>query len=868
MRFQYENSVAKVLLYVFILAGAISVSAQNRQGNLVEYFGKEKVEEINEGIVRHIFKKGLIMKIRSFGFNSNSTPKNPIYSRFLLEDPNEIKAGDSFIEDELGNPTIWEEIEVGEDNEFIDNALRSGYLYLEFHSVKEENVIFEASGHTMVLINGFPHEGDHYDYGWSLIPIRLKKGRNTFVLQGGRFPRMRARLLTPENHIAFTKRDLTTPDILKEEKTNYFAAIRVMNVNNNWFRGGSITCEIGSESVSRSIPSISPMNVRKVPFEIPTPEILDGDSAIFTVILKDRRGKVLHHENFTLDIKSKYDHHKQTFLSDIDGSVQYYSIAPSSNKDIENPALFFSVHGASVEAVNQARAYKKKDWGHLVAPTNRRPFGFAWEDWGRLDALEVFDHAQNLLQTDPQHTYLTGHSMGGHGTWYLGATYPDRWAAIAPCAGYPDLLEYRGSFSRRLETMSDERLERFGMTREQVDKMLSANTLTDQKDFLIDSIMRRAGNPGRTLKLKRNYLHYGVYILHGELDTVVPTFIAREMRANLGTFHNDFAYYEYPNGSHWFGDHSVDWPPIFDFFKFREIKPTNEIDKIEFYTASPGVSSKSHFIEIHQQEIPLEISSFSFKRDSISIITTENVAVINIDLGKMGNNSSVIKVDDQEISIEDNAAILSLTKNNDSWQVSQKPPLNQKGPHRNGGFKDAFRNNMVFVYASKGTVSENEWWYHRALFDAEKFYYRGNGNIELIKDSDFSPEKYPDQNVIIYGNRDNNMAWESLLYNCPLQVENGKISMQDKSFDGGEYGIYFIYPRPDSNIASAGVVSATGEKGMKATFVNLYLENGTTFPDLILVNSKVIKEGVAGIEVAGFFGNDWSIEKGDFVWRK
>ena len=863
-----KRSVAKILFYVFILASAISVSAQNRQGNLVEYFGREKVEEISEGTVKHIFKEGLILKIRSFGSNYSSTPNNPVYSKFLLEDPKEIKAGDTFIEDELGNPVKWEKIEVGEKNEFSDRALRSGYLYIEFNSLKEENVIFEASGHTRVLINGFPHEGDHYDFGYSLIPIRLKKGRNTFVLQGGRFPRMRARILTPENNIAFTKRDMTAPDILKEEKANYLAAIRVMNVNTNWFKGGSITCENGSKSVSSPIPSISPMNVRKVPFKIPTPENLDGDNATFTVILKDRRGKVLHQENFTLDIKSKYDHHKQTFLSDMDGSVQYYSIAPSSNKNIDNPALFLSVHGAGVEAVNQAHAYKKKDWGHLVAPTNRRPFGFAWEDWGRLDALEVLDHAQNLLRTDPQHTYLTGHSMGGHGTWYLGATYPDHWAAIAPCAGYPDLLEYAGNFTRRLKNMDDEALKRFNMTREQVDKIISANTLTNQEDILIDSVMRRAGNPSRTLKLKRNYLHYGVYILHGELDTVVPTFIAREMRAIFGSFHNDFAYYEYPNGTHWYGDESEDWPPIFDFFKFRKIKSSNEIEKIEFYTASPGVSSKSHFIEIHQQEIPLEISSFIFKRDSISTITTENVAVLNIDLGEMGNTSSIIKVDDQGIRIEDNSDILSLSKNNASWQVSQKPPFNQKGPHRNGGFKDAFRNNMVLVYASKGTKTENEWWYNRALFDAEKFYYRANGNIELVKDTDFSPEKYPDQNVIIYGNRDNNTAWESLLTTCPLQVENGKISMKGRSFDGDEYGTYFLYPRPDSDMASVGVVSASGENGMKATYANHYLENGTTFPDMIIVNSHVIKEGLTGIEGAGFFGNDWSIEKGDFVWRK
>jgi hypothetical protein len=37
---------------------------------------------------------------------------------------------------------------------------------------------------------------------------------------------------------------------------------------------------------------------------------------------------------------------------------------------------------------------------------------------------------------------------------------------------------------------------------------------------------------------------------------------------------------------------------------------------------------------------------------------------------------------------------------------------------------------------------------------------------------------------------------------------------------------------------------------------------------MILVNSQVIKEGVSGILGAGFFGNDWSFENGDFVWRK
>ena len=105
------------------------------------------------------------------------------------------------------------------------------------------------------------------------------------------------------------------------------------------------------------------------------------------------------------------------------------------------PHCFF-LYGAGVEAIGQARAYKSKDWGTLVAATNRRPRGFNWEDWGRLDALEVLKLAKEKFKPDPMHIYLTGHSMGGHGTWFLGATYPDKWAAIAPCSGYASLKDY------------------------------------------------------------------------------------------------------------------------------------------------------------------------------------------------------------------------------------------------------------------------------------------------------------------------------------------------------------------------------------------------------------------------------------------
>lgn len=35
---------------------------------------------------------------------------------------------------------------------------------------------------------------------------------------------------------------------------------------------------------------------------------------------------------------------------------------------------------------------------------------------------------------DPDRVFLMGHSMGGNGTWFLGAKHAEKWAAITPIA--------------------------------------------------------------------------------------------------------------------------------------------------------------------------------------------------------------------------------------------------------------------------------------------------------------------------------------------------------------------------------------------------------------------------------------------------
>ena len=856
---QLKNRILFLNL-LFVVACILPNYAQEKTGNIVQYFGKEKINEINEGTLLHVFNKGLSLKVQDFTFNSSAFPIATVFEQFLMNPTLEVKAGDVFDIDGTGNPLIWKKIKTDKTNSFNDKNLRSSYVYLTYHSNSEETVLFEASGHTLAVVNGLQHEGDHYDFGYNLIPLKLRKGLNTFVLKVGRFPRIRARLISPSQAVQFTQRDMTIPDILTEESKNYKGAIRVVNSSNKWLKNYSITSKILGNSITTKAVAIAPMSVLKVPFSIASA----SNTALQTTSLKltlNSDDKIVASTSLDIKIKSKHKKHNKTFISGIDGSVQYYSVAPSTDETTENQALFLSVHGASVEAVNQANAYTQKDWGNVVAPTNRRPFGFAWEDWGRLDALEVLADAKSIFQPKKDRIYLTGHSMGGHGSWYLGATYPDYWAAIAPCAGYPDLIEYRNSFLKKTLELPQSELTKRGMTPEIV-----ARLKTPYINNPVEDLMQRAGTPSRTLKLIKNYSHFGVYLLHGEKDNVVPTYIAQDMRNRLGDFHSDFVYHEYPDGTHWYGNHSLDWYMIFDFFKNRSIRDSKTIKNLTFATGSPGVSASSNFITLHQQIKPFEISSFDFSKDNGIEITTKNVATIQIDLNKIGEDINSITLNGTTLDVSGKSTVYAK-KVNDTWKLSKAPSLKEKGPHRNGGFKDAFRNNVVFVYASQGTPAENEWYYNRARFDAETFWYRANGHIEVIKDTDFNAKNYKDRNVIVYGNKSNNAAWNKLLKNSPIQVSSNQVNFGAKQLNGSQWGMYFVVPKENSDIACVGVVTATGTEGMKAAYANHYMVNGTTFPDVLLFDNSVLSDGTRAVKAAGFFGNDWSIETGEFQWK-
>jgi hypothetical protein len=200
--------------------------------------------------------------------------------------------------------------------------------------------------------------------------------------------------------------------------------------------------------------------------------------------------------------------------------------------------------------------------------------------------------------------------------------------------------------------------------------------------------------------------------------------------------------------------------------------------------------------------------------------------------------------------------------------VTQKPSPAQKGPHRYGTFKEAFNKNMVFVYSTKGTKEENKWSVAKAKYDAETWYYRGNGAVDIIADKDFSLEKYKDRGVILFGNKNSNSAWKELLSDCPIQVERNKITAGNKTWTGETLGAYFTWTIRNSTVASVSVVSGSGLGGMKAANANQYFAGASGFPDFMIFDLDMLQTGVLGVKFAGFFDHNWKLDEGNFAESK
>lgn len=136
--------------------------------------------------------------------------------------------------------------------------------------------------------------------------------------------------------------------------------------------------------------------------------------------------------------------------------------------------------------------------------------GLQWSGVQADVALAALARTLREFKVDPDRVYLTGLSMGGHGTWYIAYRHPELFAAIAPICGWTkDLAGY---------------------------------------GFLVPVVPAGTENPLQALA--QRLAKVPTWIFHGEMDGAVPVRGSREAAEALGKVSTVARYTEYPGMDH------------------------------------------------------------------------------------------------------------------------------------------------------------------------------------------------------------------------------------------------------------------------------------------------------------------------------
>jgi pimeloyl-ACP methyl ester carboxylesterase len=637
--------------------------------------------------------------------------------------------------------------------------------------------------------------------------------------------------------------DAILPDIREGELLRSVGAVVVLNHTGRVLHGAEI--EVGDgrvfERKRAKIQDILPYGLAKPQFALRQLRALragDFKTKPYELAIVLRAGRERHELSLQMPVRAVGDCYTVTRQSGIDGSVQKYAVRPPANFDKKREyALYLTLHGAGVDAYGQAQCYYPKFDAYVVAPTNRRPFGFDWQEWGRIDALETLDDFMRHASIDPDRVCLTGHSMGGHGTWYLGAVYPSKWAAIGPSAGWISFFSYAGGTAPDLMPGPLEPLE-------------------------------RAKLESDTLALLHNFEGLPIYAVHGTADDNVPISELHAMVEKLKPFHADLHVHEEPGQGHWYdvspypGVDCVDYLPRNEEFS-RRVRPAVPM-RLRFATQNPAISSEHYWLQVRRQERSGYISTVSAEvtPGSTSIkVETKNVACLAFDLHAFFPEGTAVQFDIDGNAVKAAAGRhVLLSKGAAGCHANAVLLPTFKTELRDGPFKLAFDRNMVWVYGTHGNAEENAAILAKVRYDQECWWYRGNGNVLVIADRDFSPARHTHRNVILYGNSDTNSAFGALLKDCPVWVRRGEEFVAGV-FYRGDLAAWYFYPRTDSFEDAVGVVGATSALATRRGFEPRYFTSGVSLPDYTVAGPDLLIRGTDAVLATGYFDNEWKLER-------
>jgi dienelactone hydrolase len=702
-----------------------------------------------------------------------------------------------------------------------------GWAFTTVESPADRVVLAKVAGAAVAWVNGEPFVGDVYAHGFPGVPVPLRKGTNEIYVSGGR-GRIAVALVPTDETLRLGGFDETKPHFTGAAEAEIGQV--VVNATRQ-----AVRARVRGDELR--VVRLLPCSVAKVPIR---GRPLTGAGRDFLTAWVDGDNGHFSSAEVVLSRAEAGAARRVTRVSEIDGSVQEYALAEPAPSLVAAPTrVVLSLHGAGVDCLDQARSYSRRPGFWIVAPTNRRRYGFDWQDWGRRDAYEALAHFGASCGVNVSRVCVTGHSMGGHGTWHLAANDPDRFVAVAPSAGWASFDTYPEG-SRPPSALSD--------------------------------VWRRADGTSDTLALVPNLAPLPTFVLHGTMDDNVPAAQAERMLKALREAGGTPSSHFQEGAGHWWdgpaapGADCVDWPAVFELFAAADPQAAPPAS-LDWTTIGPAVDAQHHWVGAQiplVQGRPIRIRAAWDAETGTATVTTENARRISV-APPDGRHLWKLVADGKAFPVGGPRAWLE--RFDDGWSAVGNVPDERKSALRTGPLKQAFARRFALVLPTRGDEAENREAVARVRFDATLWWYRANGFADVVLDTEVlaDPARFELRNLVLYGNADTNAAWAAVVGASPVDVRRGKLRVGEREVASDGAACFFVRPRADDAVGLVAALGDTGARGCRLAMLHAVFSSGTGYPDYLAWDARALKVGDGGVLAAGWFDAEWSLDGRGFL---
>jgi len=140
---------------------------------------------------------------------------------------------------------------------------------------------------------------------------------------------------------------------------------------------------------------------------------------------------------------------KKAYHSTVDNTYQPYRVFVPTNYDSSKAyPLVILLHGMGGNEDSYFDGYasgaikkEAQQRGYILACPKGRDSASMYTGSAEQDVLDVMTEIQRTYRIDSDRVYMSGHSMGGYGTWSVAINHPDIFAAAAPISGGGNILD-------------------------------------------------------------------------------------------------------------------------------------------------------------------------------------------------------------------------------------------------------------------------------------------------------------------------------------------------------------------------------------------------------------------------------------------